>query len=265
VIDDRPRLDDIASGPILFARFAFPPNRLGLCGPETGGTLPQRVRAGSASAIAGLRPPDDRELRQIAEGFEGAYPYLRLIAGENHRADPLDREVVEAYWLGNDLLRRVRPQPRVDDLTDRFRARTTRTEWPWLEAKAATPSVVHHSFHVLEILPRIGLIRGGLPPDLPHVLERCLVRPGRVVGPAADGRLEVALPPLELVDGTFRLGEPTVEVLQTGDGEGFGDLLLPGDAVAVHWDRVCGILTPDQATTLETVTRTNLAVANQTI
>ena len=49
-------------GPLLFARFAFPPNRLGLCGPETGVTLPERVRAG--------RP--DPELRRIAQGFEGA-------------------------------------------------------------------------------------------------------------------------------------------------------------------------------------------------
>ena len=46
----RPRpggLGTALPGPLLFARFAFPPNRLGLCGPETGGTLPERVRAGS--------------------------------------------------------------------------------------------------------------------------------------------------------------------------------------------------------------------------
>lgn len=241
-------------GPLLFARFAFPPNRLGLCGPEAGLTLPERVRTG--------RP--DPELRRIAEGFEGAYPYLRLIAAENDLADPLDPRVVEAYWLGNPLLREVGPRARHDDLTDRFRPRTQPREWRWLEDKAGGSSMVHHSFHVLEILPRIGLIRGGLPPDLLGVLERCLVRPGRVVA-LADGGLTVDLPPLELVDGALRLGTPAAVSIPTANGEGFGDVLLPGDDVAVHWDRVCGRLSPMQAATLTAVTQRNLDVANTTI
>lgn len=241
-------------GSLLFARFAFPPNRLGLCGPEAGSTLPERVRTG--------RP--DPELRRIAEGFEGAYPYLQLIAAENDLADPLDARVVEAYWLGNPLLREVGPQARHDDLADRFRPRTAPREWRWLEDKAGGPSMVHHSFHVLEILPRIGLIRGGLPPDLLGVLERCLVRPGRVTA-VADGVLTVDLPPLELIDGALRLGAPTAVPIPTANGEGFGDVLLPGDDVAVHWERVCGRLSPTQARTLTAVTRRNLDVANTTI
>ena len=241
-------------GPLLFARFAFPPNRLGLCGPESGLTLPERVKAG--------RP--DPELSRIAQGFEGAYPYLELIAAENDIADPLDARVVEAYWLGNDLLGRVGPRARHDDLTDRFRKRAAPREWRWLEAKADGPSAVHHSFHVLEILPRIGLIRGGLPPDLIGVLERCLVRPGRVASTAADS-LVVELAGLELVDGRLRFGEPRLEHLPMAAGDGFGDLLLPGDDVAIHWDRVCGRLTSTQAMRLAAVTDRNLAVANTTL
>lgn len=241
-------------GPLLFARFAFPPNRLGLCGPETGGTLPERVRSG--------RP--DPELRRIAEGFEGAYPYLQLIAAANEVADPLDPCVVEAYWLGNDLLAAPRPRARFDDLTDRFRDRTAAREWPWLAAKAGSDSVVHHSFHVLEILPRIGLIRGGLPPDLMGVLERCLVRPGRVAA-VADGAIDVGLRPLEMHDGVLRFGTPRLQRLTPSDGETFGDRLLPGDDVAVHWDRICGRLDPAQATRLTAVTQRNLDVANLTI
>jgi hypothetical protein len=241
-------------GPLLFARFAFPPNRLGLCGPESGLTLPERVRAG--------RP--DPELTRLAQGFEGAYPYLQLIAAENGYRDPLDARVVEAYWLGNDLLRGVGPRARHDDLSERFRPRTQPREWRWLEEKAGGPSMVHHSFHVLEILPRIGLIRGGLPPDLTTVLERCLVRPGVVTAVDGDG-LDVALPPLEITDGALRLGTPRIARLSTVDREGFGDVLLPGDEVAVHWDRVCGRLSASQATRLTAVTQRNLDVANTTI
>jgi hypothetical protein len=241
-------------GPVLFARFAFPPNRLGLCGPESGRALPEHVRSGRT----------DPALSEIARGFEGAYPYLELIASENRIADPLDARVVEAYWLGNDLLEHVGPRARYDDLTGRFRARTARREWPWLEAKADGASAVHHSFHVLEILPRIGMIRGGLPPDLTAVLERCLVRPGRVL--AVDGdALDVELPNLAFRDGRLHLDPPRPTRLAWAAEETFGDVLLPGDDVAVHWDRVSGRLTPRQASRLSSVTRRNLAVANTTL
>lgn len=255
--DDRGLAGAVGSwlpGPLLFARFAFPPNRLGLCGPESGQSLPERVRTG--------RP--DPELSRIAQQFEGAYPYLELIAAENGVADPLDARVVEAYWLGNDLLGQVGPRARHDDLTERFRPRTQPREWRWLEKKADSASRVHHSFHVLEILPRIGLIRGGLPPDLIGVLERCLVRPGRVVAVGAAG-LEVELPPLELLDGRLRLGTPRPVHLPAANGEGFGDVLLPGDEVAIHWDRACGRLSPAQSARLMAVTQRNLTVANATL
>ena len=241
-------------GPLLFARFAFPPNDLGLCGPESGETLPDRVRTGRS----------DPELVRIAQQFEGAYPYLELIAAENGVADPLDSRVVEAYWLGNDLLARVGPRARHVDLTERFRSRTRPREWSWLEAKADGASAVHHSFHVLEILPRIGMMRGGLPADLIGALERCLVRPGRVVA-VGSGLLDVEAPALELRDGQLHLGTPRPIHLSPLDGASFGDRLVPGDEVAIHWDRVCGRLDPAQAARLRSVTELNLAVANTTI
>jgi hypothetical protein len=117
---------------------------------------------------------------------------------------------------------------------------------------------------VLEILPRIGMIRGGLPPDLVGVLERCLVRPGRVVA-MGDGTLDVELPPLELRDGALAFGTPSLRHLAPPNGEGFGDVLLPGDEVAVHWDRICGRIDGAQVARLMAVTTRNLEVANQTI
>src|SRR6187431_2111543 len=88
----------LASGPVLFARYAYGPNRFGYCGPDDADEL---LEAGAAG--------QDRVLRALAQRFEGAYPYLALIARSAGIADPLDRRVVEAYWLGNDLLRAVPP------------------------------------------------------------------------------------------------------------------------------------------------------------
>lgn len=247
-------LDPDQPGGLLFARFAFPPNALGLCGPESGLSLPEHVRARR----------EDEELRRLAAGFEGAWPYLELIAAENGVADPLDARVVEAYWLGNDYLGHVAARAHHRDLETRFRGRASAREWRWLEAKADSDARVHHSFHVLEILPRIGLIRGGLPTDMVGVLERCLVRPGRVEALAGDV-LEVSVPPLELVEGRLRLGPARLERLALGPGEAYGDELVPGDLVALHWARVCGRLTPIQAARLRAVTDRNISVANTTI
>ena len=84
-------------GPILFARYAYPPNALGYCGPPDSGAL-----------IGAAAPATDLDgLSRLAARFEGAWPYLRLIARCNGIADPLDPRVVEAYWIGNELLLQV--------------------------------------------------------------------------------------------------------------------------------------------------------------
>ena len=101
-----------ASGPVLFARYAYGPNRFGYCGPDDADEL---LEAG----VAG----QDRVLRALAQRFEGAYPYLALIARSAGIRDPLDRRVVEAYWLGSDLLRDVPVAAFGASIDERFRER----------------------------------------------------------------------------------------------------------------------------------------------
>jgi hypothetical protein len=86
-----------------------------------------------------------------------------------------------------------------------------------------------------------------------------------VGGTAGGGSFDVELAPLELVDGRLRFGPARMTRLPAVDGDGFGDLLLPGDDVAVHWDRVCGRLDSTAAARLSAVTERNLAVANTTL
>src|SRR3954468_8074564 len=84
-------------GPIRFARYAYGPNRLGYCGPDAADELLGEAADGG----------DLRRIRELATAFEGAYPFLELIAHSNGIADPLDDRVVEAYWLGGELLEGV--------------------------------------------------------------------------------------------------------------------------------------------------------------
>jgi hypothetical protein len=238
-----------ASGALAFARFAAPPNVLGYCGGSDSDGLVGHLRAGL----------DGPELVELCRAFEGAWPYLELIAASAGVADPLDARVVEAYWLGNGLLDRVDPRLFRADLDGRFRPRTSRSEWPWLAAKPASGARPHHSFHVLEVMPRIGMLRAGQVSTILPAMERCLIRPATVVRSDPDG-LVAAARPLLISDGYLAFGAPVEEVVTAA-----GDDLLPGDSVAIHWGWSCGRLTPAQRRRLEHVTADAMRRANTTI
>lgn len=243
------------SGPVLFGRYAFGPNRLGYCGPDDSAALLEYAAAGI----------DDGGLRALARGFEGAYPYLELIANANGIADPLDRSVVEAYWLGNGLTGAVRPSQFHESVEERFRARLAPTPWRWLEASLAGGGRPMHAFHVLEIFPRVGLLRGGETPDVLATIDACRIRWGRVEAVCGD-ELVVSVAPVEMVDGKLRLGSPRSETITRWlDGRGFVDDIAPGEMVAIHWSWACDRLSGAQLDSLVAWTRLALRLANRAI
>jgi hypothetical protein len=244
-----------ASGPVLFARYAFGPNRLGLCGPQDWRAL---LELGAAGA-------DDRGLRELARGFEGAWPYLELVATASGITDPLDRRVVEGYWLGTGLADAVGPGLIGRSLEDRFRDRVAGDGWRWLATKPEAGARPVHAFHVLDILPTVGLMRDGRVDDVLRVMDSCRIRWGRVLE-ARDDELVVASPRLELVGGRLRLGAATLETARRSlDGVGFLADVRPGDVVSLHWDWACDRLDAGQLRALVRSTRRQVAIANQTI
>lgn len=240
------------TGPIRFARYAYPPNRLGLCGP-----------ADAPALIGGAAAGDTRELRQLALGFEGAYPYLRLIAEQNGIADPLHPEVVEAYWIGNGLTAGVRPRALHRSLDARFRDRMPVADWRWLERAVAGGSRPNHAFHVLEIFPRAGLVRGDPADPIVATIDACRIRWGRVIEVNAD-RLLVEARPLEVVDGHLRLGAQRAESVAGWIGPaGVLDGVALDDWVSLHWGWACDRLSPARLARLAAWTDRALASANQ--
>lgn len=240
-----------ASGALLFARYAYPPNRLGLCGPEG---APGSLRQADAVAEA--------ELRELARGFEGAYPYLSLIAAENGVANPLDRRVVESYWLGGGMAADVRSRSLHRQLVERFRPRTSLVDWRWLERALDGGAHPSHAFHVLEVFPRVGLLREEPAPVL-ETVDACRIRWGRVEA-RGDDRLLVRARRLEMVGGRLVLGELVIEQV-AAPPLGRHDAIVPGDWVSIHWGRACDRLGPDQVARLARSTRDALALANQRI
>lgn len=233
----------VLDGPVRFARFAYPPNRLGFCGPRDD----EFARYVSGTSDGGLR--------ESAEQFEGAYPYLRLLAGANHCDDPLDAAVVEAYWIGNDLLTRVPNHDFGRSIDDRFRRRAG-ARWRHV-AEALPTGVANHCFHVFRVMPWVGLLRAGVVDEPLSIVDRCRISWAEVVGPvdpgSPDSRWMVRRSPLRWTGSRLVWGPPVVEAVSSPV-----DVAI-GDVVAVHWDWICERLSPRQLRWLQSTTLTQLA------
>lgn len=243
------------TGALLFGRYAFAPNRLGYCGPDDHQALFEYVSQQSP----------DKGLVELERRFEGAYPYLQLIAQANNIPDPFDQRVVEAYWIGNRYLEGVKESSFYESLQQRFKKRIDSREFGWLVSKLEQGARPHHNFHVFEVYLRAGLMNDPHAPILLSTMDACRISWGKVV--AVEGAdLIVARPALSLLNGKLGLNQPqVVQVARQIDGRGFTDKAQPGDYVSVHWNWACDILSPSALQRLTRATCAYLALANQTI
>jgi len=198
---------------------------------------------------------------QLARQFEGAWPYLQLIAASNGIGDPLDRRVVEAYWIGNELVRGVPALSLATALDDRFACRAGALTGSIVSA-AFTGAVTQHSFHVFAVYPWLGMLRAGRVGAPLEVLDRCRIRWGRVVEVSGD-LVTVSSQPLQFKGSRLVLGPEDQEVVRRArDGMGFVDSLEVGCAVSMHWDWVCDRLSARSLRWLRACTSANLNAVN---
>ena len=245
----------MTSGLLLFARYAFPPNRLGYCGsPDHEG-------------LFGYLTEDraDPGLRELAQKFEGAYPYLRLIAEANGQSDPFDPRVVEAYWIGNAFLARVGVSLFYESLRRRFQPRMDPLAFSWMTSGLADGTRPHHNFHVFEVYRRAGLLRDERAVIALDRMDQCRISWGRVVF-VEGAEVIVDRAPLVLAGGKLALGAPVpVRILRQVDGRGYLDNFRPGEIVLIHWNWACDRLSIPAFRALSRATRSAIAHTNLTI
>ena len=239
------------TGTTRFVRYAFMPNRLQYCGGDDNRTILEY-------AVADTRePPLDRMLRK----FTGALPYLQLIARGNGIADPFDERVVEAYWIGNELLERVEARELYDHLRERYRAELSPRVMDRVLAKAPAGARPHHSFHVLDVWRQTERGRN----EVLATIDSCRISWGRVLA-VEPGELVVERAPIELQDGRLVLGAARSErVTRMLEGSGFVASAAVGDVVSLHWSWACEVLEPRQAANLERYTTQHLGLASETL
>lgn len=237
-------------GRLTFARYAFMPNALGYCGgPEDRELLEYTVED-----VA------DDGMNHLVRQFEAAYPNLLFIAESSGIGDPFDSRVVEAYWVGSDLLDRLPPQDFHSFLTEKIARRVPKRLQKYMASKAPAGARPHHSFFVFDVGTRTGMLETNL-----ETLDKCRISWGIVESITGDN-VSVRYEPIILENGKLTLGTPIPrEARRAAEGLSYlGDLKI-GDAVSLHWGWVCDRLDPAQVSRLSAETAHHIQIANQTL
>ncbi|MFA4871961.1 MAG: DUF6390 family protein [Patescibacteria group bacterium] len=268
MLDNNIQLD----GALLAARYAFMPNKLRYCGGDKNRELFEYV----------VNNQNDAGLEMMLKEFETMYPYLKLIAEANQILDPFNYRVVEAYWLGNELLENISLKNFYRYLIDeqklkkRFKPKILEKVF----GKIPLGAKPHHSWHVFNIPKRTGHY------PVEHSLEtmdECRIGWGQITKtqkhPSSTAKLAtgrgkntkspiintifIDSKPLILDNNRLKLGEAVErEVWYESNEKAFIKQPKMGDWVSIHWGWVCDFLTENQVKNLEKWTKYNLALAS---
>jgi hypothetical protein len=236
-------------GVALCARFSIATNRLQYCGP----------RDAEPALYAAIT--ENRELdraRDALRRFEALNPYLEAI-GAKHGLDPFDTAVVEAYWVGNDLLEKFNREDFLRILDALVRRGLPRSTAGRLAALLPEHPIPHHAFHVAFV--GVGEVTGHVETTIAN-MEACRPAWARVTG-VEGTRIHLRGPTLSLGGGRLTLENEVERVLS------FDPAILPGLAegktVAVHWSHPALSLSSAQTESLVRYTRRSLDAANEAL
>jgi hydrogenase maturation factor len=179
------------------------------------------------------------------EKFEAAYAYYQLIARKNKIASPFNKKVVEAYWLGNELLDKFTAKDLQELIIGQFCRPGLLSKKEARKRAALVPanSKPHHSFHVLvlgSITGRVDFTGNAKLKDTCRVGWGRVIKKSKITSARAQGegknqktKLIVSYNPL-IGEDKIKLGRP-IKKMVNWDKE-----ILPkvkiGDWVSFHWD-----------------------------
>jgi hypothetical protein len=217
----------------LESRFSLPPNSLGYCGKDT---APEKFKK---CIIHGECQGVEEEVKK----FIVLYPYLKTIAKITSR--PIfSYQVIESYWLGNDLLK----NPKKKDynlLLNNFLSQGVPDFFvEELRLKNPKSFIPNHLFHVLHI--GVGKASGAVPFNLDSI-NNCMIRWGKVLE-LQKNKARVKLNSLKIEKQKYSLVSKE-QLIPLGSDLVPG--IKTGDIIATHWNMVIKILTEDEAKNLK--------------
>ena len=237
----------VREGVRLCARFSLATSRREYCGPK------------GAPALLRRALEDDEAVEPAAEAlmrFEALSPYLAALAVK-HRRRPLDLSVVEAYWIGNELLEGFTHQDFQAVLTALSKRGLPPGVASRLRVRLPENPIPHHAFHVFFV--GVGQVTGSLPTTLEN-MDRCRPSWGLVTH-RRRGVAEVERQPLVKRGRRLALGPP-VEVQARVDPL-FEREVRAGELLAMHWGEAAVPLSWDRRSHLELYTLRAIEAANE--
>jgi len=215
----------------LAVRFSLVPNELGYCGQDSAGKKFKRC------IIKG----DCRGIEEEICRFIVLYPYLKTLA-KITGLPPFSYPVVESYWLGNEKLKKAKPE-HYDLLLENF-AKQGVPDWLIKELRKKRPKVFipTHLFQVLRV--GVGRASGSVPFNLDSI-NQCMIRWG-VVTKIRNSKSEIRNLVTARLNSLRKKGK-TYEVTLRTETLRFEPEFLPGlrvgDSIACHWGWAVKILT----------------------
>ncbi len=250
-----------ASGALLCARYAFAPNFYHYCGPETNGELGDKV---SESVV------DAGVVENLAK-FETLSPYLLAIAHAHGLKDPFDKRVVEAYWVGNELLESIDEKHTALTFIDyqHLPKRLSPKEMKWLMPKIDKRARLHHSFHVFNVFTRTG---HATVPHTVETMDECRISWGEIINSKFEilnskqiKNTKVKMKSQKLIYKNGKLELVPSEREVTIASESLGRRLKTGVMLSSHWGFGCDVLSDIQVKYLHHYTNYHLRLANETL
>ncbi len=250
-------------GTELAARFSYITNSLGFCGPD---------KASSKFLQYIKDHKNKKEVESALKRFEGLLPYLSTIA-EKTGKDFLDYDVVEAYWLGNDLLETFND----DDIKEIIKKLMLRglpnSIGKELIKNLPAGFFPHHDFNVFYV--GVGRTTGSVETTLQN-MDNCRISWGRVAE-VSKGELIVSTQTLKRNREEENIINTEENVRQNagkfflGEEETKNIVYLPemlpevkkGDYVALHWGFAPLILEKHQLNNLKKYSKRILDVMNK--
>lgn len=222
--------------------YSLMPHELGYCGPCDADNSKKKLKdyliGGNISEM---------EVRKLLDEFTGAVTYYQLIAKKNNISDYYDEKVIEAYWLGNELLYNVA----VDDIKKMVRTEfvgpglLTREKAEEKISGFPKTGVAHHTFHIFfigAVTNRVQLVG--------EAMDRCRPSWGEVKEIlSAENKVKVK---------TTKLFPKEVDVeMEIFWDKAFVSELKIGDLVTSHWGRISEKITDKELANLKKYTMIN--------
>ena len=243
-------MDTKDKGLELACKFSSITNRLRYCGPKD-------AYRDFCLLLKGKKY-DRTKIQEHFRKYEGLYVYLEHIA-KKHKKQPFDYEVIESYWLGNELLDPFSKNDIKKIILALVKRGLPKSYADRLIEKMPKTLLPHHSFNVFYV--GVGKTTGSVPTNI-MTMNKCIVSVGTILKILKE-QLLVNFLPLKIENGILVFSKPETQYVEYIHE--FLPSLKINDKIAIHWDFACKILSDKEENNIKKYTQKNIDILNSSL